>query len=30
MFFHAAGHRFPYDNMQYVLVAGGNAFYEKR
>lgn len=30
MFFHTANHRFPYDNMHYVLVAGGNAFYEKR
>ncbi|CAM3270754.1 Cell Wall Hydrolase [Paracoccus aminovorans] len=30
MFFHAASHRFGYDNMHYVLVAGGNAFYEKR
>ena len=30
MFFHTHGHRFPYDNMHYVLVAGGNAFYEKR
>lgn len=30
MFFHAASHRFPYDNMHYVLGAGGNAFYEKR
>lgn len=30
MFFHAAGHRFSYDNMHYVLVAGGNAFYERR
>lgn len=29
-FFHTAGHRFPYSNMHYVLVAGGNAFYEKR
>ncbi len=29
-FFHTAGHRFPYDNMHYVLVTGGNAFYEKR
>lgn len=29
-FFHAAGHRFSYDNMHYVLTAGGNAFYEKR
>ncbi|MDS9469984.1 cell wall hydrolase [Paracoccus sp. MBLB3053] len=30
MFFHAASHRFGYDNMHYVLVAGGNAFYERR
>ncbi|MEL5878040.1 cell wall hydrolase [Cereibacter sphaeroides] len=30
MFFHTAGHRFPYDNMHYTLVTGGNAFYEKR
>lgn len=30
MFFHQAGLRFPYDNMHYVLIAGGNAFYEKR
>ncbi len=30
MFFHAATHRFSYDNMHYVLTAGGNAFYEKR
>ena len=30
MFFHTAGHRFRYDNMHYVLVAGGNAFYERR
>lgn len=30
MFFHTAGLRFPYPNMHYVLVAGGNAFYEKR
>lgn len=30
MFFHAANYRFNYDNMHYVLVAGGNAFYEKR
>lgn len=29
-FFHTAGHSFPYDNMHYVLVTGGNAFYEKR
>lgn len=30
MYFHQAGLRFGYDNMHYVLVAGGNAFYEKR
>lgn len=30
MFFHTHGLRFPYDNMHYTLVAGGNAFYEKR
>lgn len=30
MFFHQAGLRFPYKNMHYVHVAGGNAFYEKR
>jgi hypothetical protein len=30
MFFHTAGHAFPYKNMNYKLVAGGNAFYEKR
>ena len=29
MFFHAAGLTFPYTNMHYLLVAGGNAFYEK-
>ena len=29
MFFHTAGVSFPYHNMHYVLVAGGNAFYEK-
>ncbi|SFZ82183.1 Cell Wall Hydrolase [Devosia enhydra] len=28
--FHTAGLTFPYTNMHYVLVAGGNAFYEKR
>lgn len=28
-FFHTAGLRFGYDNMRYVLEAGGNAFYEK-
>jgi spore germination cell wall hydrolase CwlJ-like protein len=27
--FHTAGYHFPYTNMHYVLVAGGNAFYEK-
>ncbi len=30
MFFHAAGYRAGYDNMHYVLVTGGNAFYERR
>lgn len=30
MFFHQAGMTFSYDNIHYVLVAGGNAFYEKR
>jgi spore germination cell wall hydrolase CwlJ-like protein len=30
MHFHTAGLRFPYDNMHYVLEAGGNEFYEKR
>jgi spore germination cell wall hydrolase CwlJ-like protein len=30
MFFHTAGLSFPYRNMHYVLVAGGNSFYEKR
>lgn len=30
MFFHTAGLKFPYKNMHYVRVAGGNAFYEKR
>ena len=28
--FHTAGMRYPYDNMYYVLEAGGNEFYEKR
>jgi spore germination cell wall hydrolase CwlJ-like protein len=28
--FHTAGLRFPYNNMFYVLEAGGNEFYEKR
>jgi hypothetical protein len=30
MFFHTAGLKFKYNNMHYVAVAGGNAFYEKR
>jgi spore germination cell wall hydrolase CwlJ-like protein len=30
MFFHVANVRFKYPNMHYVLVSGGNAFYEKR
>jgi spore germination cell wall hydrolase CwlJ-like protein len=30
MYFHTAGLRFPYRNMHYTVVAGGNAFYEKR
>ncbi len=30
MFFHTAGLKFPYKNMHYVVVAGGNSFYEKR
>jgi spore germination cell wall hydrolase CwlJ-like protein len=29
-FFHTATYRAGYDNMHYVLTAGGNAFYEKR
>jgi spore germination cell wall hydrolase CwlJ-like protein len=29
MFFHTAGLKFKYGNMHYVLVAGGNTFYEK-
>jgi hypothetical protein len=28
-FFHTAGLSFPYGNMHYTAVAGGNAFYEK-
>ncbi|MDQ0471076.1 cell wall hydrolase [Labrys wisconsinensis] len=28
--FHTAGYTFPYTNMHYVMVAGGNAFYQKR
>lgn len=30
MFFHTAGYSYPYSNMYYVAIAGGNAFYEKR
>ncbi len=30
MFFHTDGLKFPYRNMHYVTIAGGNAFYEKR
>ncbi|WP_425500128.1 cell wall hydrolase [Propylenella binzhouense] len=30
MFFHTAGYKFPYKNMNYQVIAGGNAFYEKR
>ncbi|ARJ69184.1 cell wall hydrolase [Paracoccus contaminans] len=29
MFFHQAGLRTGYDNAHYVLIAGGNAFYER-
>ncbi len=28
--FHTAGYKFPYNNMYYVLEAGGNNFYEKK
>jgi hypothetical protein len=30
MFFHTAGLKFGYNNMQYTIAAGGNVFYEKR
>ena len=30
MFFHTAGYSYPYKNMQYMTIQGGNAFYEKR
>jgi hypothetical protein len=30
MFFHTAGRTYRYANMHYVLVAGGNAFYERK
>ena len=29
MFFHVAGMKFPYKNMRYVHVGGGNTFYYK-
>jgi spore germination cell wall hydrolase CwlJ-like protein len=29
MFFHTAGYNFPYRNMDYKVIAGGNAFYDK-
>ena len=29
LFFHTAGLKFPYKNIRYVLVAGGNTFYYK-
>ncbi len=29
MYFHTAGLHFPYKNMHYTMVAGGNAFYVK-
>lgn len=29
-FFHTAGYTFPYRNMHYLTLAGGNAFYEKK
>lgn len=29
-FFHTANRSYHYDNMHYVLTAGGNAFYERR
>ena len=30
MYFHTAGLSFPYRNMHYTIVAGGNAFYARR
>ena len=30
LFFHTVGYTYPYRNMHYVTLAGGNAFYEKR
>lgn len=29
LFFHTAGYSYPYRNMRYVTLAGGNIFYEK-
>jgi hypothetical protein len=29
-FFHTAGYTFPYRNMHYLTLAGGNVFYEKK
>ncbi len=30
MYFHTAGYSYRYNNMDYQVVAGGNAFYDKR
>ena len=30
MFFHTAGRTYRFENMHYVAVAGGNAFYERK
>lgn len=30
MFFHTAGYSYPYSNMHYMTIQGGNAFYERR
>ena len=30
MFFHTLGYSYPYRNMKYVTLAGGNIFYDKR
>ena len=30
MFFHTAGRTYRFENMHYVLVEGGNAFYERK
>lgn len=29
-FFHTSGRTYPYSNMHYVAIAGGNAFYERK